>query len=169
MLKITPSFLQPKFSSGAKIISNLKQSLLRNFPCKVFNNQFELIQGFGSLITGFLFCNIPKLKVQWISVRAFWGPRKVGLVADNSALELVLQIREDFLFFSQNFHYLAIYSLLQIKETPNIAEYTGTSEFARLIGYPVVKNYCPPCENSAYLNQCICGSINKIITNRGDF
>ena len=91
---MTPSFLQAKFSSGAKIISNLKQSLSRNFPGKVFNNQLELIQGFGSLITYFFFCNTPKIKVQWIQVRAFWGPRKVVLAVDNYALELVLKVRK---------------------------------------------------------------------------
>ena len=48
MLKMTPSFLQVKFSSGAKIISNLEQSLSRDFPGKVFKKQLELIQGFGS-------------------------------------------------------------------------------------------------------------------------
>ena len=52
---MTPSFLQAKFSSGAKTISNLKQILSRSFSGKVFNNQLELIQGFGLLITDFLF------------------------------------------------------------------------------------------------------------------
>ena len=61
-----PSFLQAKFSSGVKIIGNLKQRLSQNFPDKVFNNQLEMIQGFGSLITDILFCNTQKINVQWI-------------------------------------------------------------------------------------------------------
>ena len=55
-------FLQAKLRPGAKIISNLKQSLSQNFPGKVFNNQLELIQGFGSPITDFFLLQNPKNK-----------------------------------------------------------------------------------------------------------
>jgi len=95
MLKITPNFLQAKFSSDAKIIRNLdlKHSLSRSFPGIVFNHQLELIQGFGSLITDFLFCNTPRIKKNkrpMDLIQGSLGAKDVGLVADDFGLVAVV-------------------------------------------------------------------------------